>query len=150
MKGLLLKDYYTIIKYCRFYLIMLLIFIVISSIGETSPFFMFYPALIAWLIPVTLISIDEKEKWDIYCSTLPFDRKQMISEKYLLGFLFVLSVMIASSAEQVIRMSVLGIFSWSDLFLLSGTVFMLGLIGPSVLLPFIFKFGAEKGGFYTT
>jgi len=111
MKGLLLKDYYTIIKYCRFYLIMLLIFIVISSIGETSPFFMFYPALIAWLIPVTLISIDEKEKWDIYCSTLPFDRKQMISEKYLLGFLFVLSVMIASSAEQVIRMSVLGIFS---------------------------------------
>ena len=145
MKGLLLKDYYMIKKYCRIYIFLLLLFIVISIFAETNPFFIYYPPLIAGLIPITLISYDEKEKWDIYCTTLPYNKKQIVSEKYLIGFIFVFLVTILSAISQGIKMINLGIFIWNDFLFLSGTILMVGLIGPSILLPFIFKLGAEKG-----
>lgn len=145
MKGLLLKDYYMIKKYCRFYIFILIIFFVIASFVESNPFFILYPTLIAGLIPVTLIAYDEREKWDIYCTTLPYNKKQIVSEKYLIGFLLEFLVTIISSVIQGIKMISLGTFIWNDFLSLSGTIFVVGLIGPSILLPFIFKFGAEKG-----
>lgn len=145
MKGLLLKDYYMIKKYCRIYIFLLIIFIAISIFADANPFFIYYPPLIAGLIPVTLISYDEKEKWDVYCNTLPYNKKQIVSAKYLIGFIFVLSVTILSAISQSIKMINLGTFIIQDIILLSATILTVGLIGPSLLLPFIFKLGAEKG-----
>lgn len=145
MKGLLLKDYYMIKKYCRIYIFLLIIFIAISIFADANPFFIYYPTLIAGLIPVTLISYDEKEKWDVYCNTLPYNKKQIVSAKYLIGFIFVLSVTILSAISQSIKMINLGTFIIQDIILLSATILAVGLIGPSLLLPFIFKLGAEKG-----
>jgi hypothetical protein len=145
MKGLLLKDYYMIKKYCRSYIFILIIFLAISYFIESNPFFILYPTLIAGLIPVTLISYDEREKWDIYCNTLPYNKNQIVSGKYLIGFLLQFLVAIISSVAQGIKMISLGTFIWNDFLLLSGTIFVVGLIGPSFLLPFIFKLGAEKG-----
>ena len=42
MKGLILKDFYMAIKYCRFYLVITVIFAIASIYGD-SAFFLFYP-----------------------------------------------------------------------------------------------------------
>jgi hypothetical protein len=35
------------------------------------------------MLPVTLLSYDEKEKWHIYSGTFPYSRAQIVSSKYV-------------------------------------------------------------------
>ncbi|NMP37237.1 MAG: ABC-2 transporter permease [Clostridiales bacterium] len=100
MKGLLLKDFYMIGKYCRSFVLILTVFLVVSCFGNDNTFFIIYPVLIAGMIPVTLISYDEREKWHIYSETLPYTRAQFVSVKYLIGLLFELTVFLLSAAAQ--------------------------------------------------
>lgn len=59
MKGLLLKDFYMAMKYCRAYVVIAVVFSLFSIWGNTS-FLIAYPILLASVIPVNLISYDEK------------------------------------------------------------------------------------------
>lgn len=59
MKGLLLKDFYMAMKYCRAYVVIAVVFSLLSIWGNTS-FLLAYPVLLASVIPVNLISHDEK------------------------------------------------------------------------------------------
>lgn len=145
MKGLLLKDYYMIIKYCKAFIFVLALFLLISCFEDSNMFFMFYPILIAGLIPITLISYDEREKWSTYSLTLPYDKNEIVISKYLVGLILEMLVFILIAVVQGVRLAYTGAFIMNDYLSLLSIVFGMGLIGPSILMPFIFKFGAEKG-----
>ena len=55
MKGLLLKDWYMIQKYCRSYILITAVFIGISLENGENLFFTFYPCMLCGMIPVTLL-----------------------------------------------------------------------------------------------
>ena len=143
MKGLLLKDFYLIMKYCRAQLFAIVLFAGVSLFYDNS-LFRVYPGLFAAMIPVMLYSYDERENWCSYSQTLPISKVQYVSEKYLLGLaiVFVMAIVMgmvqgfgkAASFSESINTA----FSMSELFLA-------GLVLLSLLLPFLFKFGAEKG-----
>lgn len=145
MKGLLLKDFYMAAKYCRAFLLLVIVFLAVSIWGDENVFFVIYPVLIAGMIPVTLYSYDEREKWTLYSGTLPYTRTQFVSSKYLVGLFFETAVFAVSIAIQIFRMTASGGFSWEKLFYTVTIFVVLGPLGPSLLLPFVFKFGAEKG-----
>ena len=145
MKGLLLKDFYMAAKYCRAFLLLVIVFLAVSIWGDENVFFVIYPVLIAGMIPVTLYSYDEREKWTLYSGPLPYTRTQFVSSKYLVGLFFETAVFAVSIAIQIFRMTASGGFSWEKLFYTVTIFVVLGLLGPSLLLPFVFKFGAEKG-----
>lgn len=145
MKGLLLKDFYSLLKNCRYLMLIIIVFIAVSCFGNNNLFFIYYPTLFASMIPVTLISYDEREKWNIYALSLPYTKAQFVSSKYLIGLLFELTVFILSAVAQAFRMISTNSFLAKEYFSLILSIFVIGLIGPSFLLPFIFKFGSEKG-----
>ncbi len=145
MKGLLLKDLYMAAKYCRAFLVIVAIFLAISFFGGDNIFFIIYPTMIAGIIPMTLISYDERDKWMLYSGTLPYSKAQLVSVKYLIGLIFGGSTLLVSMAAAAVRMQLNGYFSLSELFATGAALLVLGLIGPTLLLPFVFKFGAEKG-----
>ena len=87
MKGLILKDFYMAMKYCRVYLAITIIF-AIASIYGNSTFFLFYPVLMAGIIPVNLISYDEKSKWNVYVGAFPYTRREFVSVKYIVCLLY--------------------------------------------------------------
>lgn len=147
MKGLLLKDFYMATKYCRVFLYMLVVFIGVSFFTGDSPMFVYFPTLIAGVIPMTLISYDEKDRWDTYSQALPCSKKQAVSAKYLLGLFIMLAVFAVTALVQVFRLVSAGTFSVDAYLLLLVQILAVGLIVPSLLLPFIFKFGTEKGRF---
>ena len=60
MKGLLLKDWYMMKKYCRAYLLIAVVFIAVSLGNEDNMFFVFYPCLLCGMIPVNLLGYDER------------------------------------------------------------------------------------------
>ncbi len=145
MKGLLLKDFYLTVKYCKAYLLIFTAFILASAFADDNFFFAFYPCLISGMIPVTLIGYDERSKWSNYCGTLPYTKTQIVSGKYLIGLFAQISVIIISALVQAVRMTANGSFDSKSCLTLIAFLIILSCLSSSVSLPFIFKFGVEKG-----
>lgn len=143
MKGLLLKDLYMMKKYGMWNIIIALLFIVASLFGYTM-FDFFYPCLVCSMIPMSIISYDEKSRWDQYCGTLPFTKTQIVSSKYIMGLLVQMTVILINIIAHGIKMCVIGDFQLEYLMMIL-TTNVLASIFPSICLPLVFKFGAEKG-----
>lgn len=144
MKGLILKDFYMAMKYCRVYLAITIIF-AIASIYGNSTFFLFYPVLMAGIIPVNLISYDEKSKWNVYVGAFPYTRREFVSVKYIVTLIFLGIGIGLIAIVQAIHMFISGDVDWNSYFTILSILPALGLIPPCILLPTVFKFGVEKG-----
>ncbi len=145
MKGLLLKDWYMLKKYCRAYLLIAAAFIAGSLINMNNMFFTFYPCLLCGMIPVTLLGYDEQSRWLQYSGSLPYTKTQIVSEKYLLGLLALAALLIVSGIAQGIKMRISGDFLPNDYSMLMLMMLIMGTLAASISLPLIFKLGVEKG-----
>ena len=145
MKGLLLKDFYMVKKYCKAYLMIVAIFIAVLLINETDFFFSFYSCVFVGMIPVTLLGYDERSHWIEYSGTLPYTKEQIVSGKYIVGLISQTAVLVIVAIIMAVKMNTKGIFEIKS-FLLMITVFLvMSCISSSFMLPFMFKFGVEKG-----
>lgn len=143
MKGLLLKDWYLIKSYCLSFFVIAMVMILATAFVSDVAVFESYPVLFAGMIPMTLQSYDEKEKWHVYSGTLPVSRAQFVSAKYLIGLLDVAVVIAATVLVRAVSGLALpgrGTAVSPTLFAAAG----LGLFAPAVALPLVFRFGAEK------
>ena len=139
MKGLLLKDYYMTVKYCRMLILMVLIFAAVSAVSN-SIFLISYPFIIAGVLPVSLYAYDEKSGWCSYADAMPYSRAQQVSAKYISALVFICLVMLICTVGKAITGDSF-IEDFSLLVMLCGT----GLLSAAGLLPFVLKFGSEKG-----
>lgn len=145
MKGLILKDLYMTRKYFRNYLFILILFLGLSFSDGDNLFMIFYPGLIATMIPVNLLAYDERSHWDIYCGTLPVSRDMVVSAKYLVELLLLGTVYVLTLGIQALRMTLNQEFDWQNFLVLMSLLWMVYLIAGSISLPFMFKLGVEKG-----
>ena len=147
MKGLLLKDFYMAAKYCRSYLLIGAVFIAVSFAGPESQnmFFVFYPCLLCGMIPVNLLAYDERSRWLEYSGTLPYTKAQIVSGKYLVGIIVQGAMLIAVGIAQGVRMNMAGTFGWGEFALFMGSIYAMATVTSSITLPFMFRWGVEKG-----
>ncbi|GEM04056.1 membrane protein [Halolactibacillus miurensis] len=144
MKGLLLKDIFTLEKQMRVLLIVIVGFALIPASNMIS-FTMMY----ALIIPISSFGYDERAKWDRLMRMMPIPEKSIILSKYVLGYGFV------GMVSVIMLMAQFGyhVFGYQDLTLASYPAFLVNvifmvltaLIAYAVLMPFIFKLGMEKG-----
>ena len=145
MKGLLLKDWYMVLKYCKAYLLICLVFIGVSIMSDDNFFFILYPCILSGMIPVTLLGYDERSKWDQYCAALPYTKAQIVSGKYLIGMAAQIGMLVLSTVVQGIRMQVKGTFSWESFGSILSMLAAISFLAPAVSLPPMFRWGVEKG-----
>lgn len=145
MRGLIIKDLYMAKKYCRNSLILNVIFIAISLVGNSNLFFIFYPCMICGMIPITLLAYDEKSKWLQYSATMPYTRAQIVSGKYIIGLVGQVAMIIITGVAQAVRMNVQGIFIFKEYLVLMMLLLIMSFVSSSMCLPFMFKLGVEKG-----
>lgn len=147
MKGLLLKDFYMTVKYCRTYLLIGIVFIAVSFAGADSQnmFFVFYPCLLCGMIPVNLLAYDERSRWLEYSGTLPYTKAQLVSAKYLVGVIVQGIMLIAVGIAQAVRMNLAGSFRLGEYGMIMAMIFAMATITSSISLPFMFRWGVEKG-----
>ena len=96
MKGLLLKDYYTLLKQVRFYLIFLLIFTIIPNMNLSS-----IAIVYAAMLPITVIAFDERSKWDQLAAMMPYTERELVFSKYVLGYIAVAVFGVVPSRSRV-------------------------------------------------
>ena len=145
MKGLLLKDWYMMRKYCRSYLLIAAVFIAVSLYSNDNLFFIFYPCLLCGMIPVNLLGYDERSRWMQYSGTLPYTKTQIVSAKYLIGLLAQVTILIVTGISQGVKMTVAGNFVFGEFVVLMLLMLIVATLTSSISLPFIFKLGVEKG-----
>ena len=146
MKGLLLKDFYSTIKYGKTYFIILAIFAFISFMDEEVrvSYFLLYPCLLAALLPMTLLSYDERSKWNAYCGGLPVIKSEIVSSKYIMGLCFMILVLLVFCITNGIKMYTNGVFLTKKIFNLIAIMLTI-FFAASLPIPLMYKFGAERG-----
>ncbi len=145
MKGLLLKDWYMMKKYCRSYLFIAAVFIAVSLVSSDNLFFMFYPCLLCGMIPVKLLGYDERSRWMQYSAALPYTKTQIVYAKYLIGLTAQAAILALTGIAQGIKMAVAGNFVLGEFAALMLLLLTIGTFTSSIPLPFLFKLGVEKG-----
>ena len=140
MKGLLIKDFYILLREAKVFLLIVVVFCVIRN-GFTQGFAIMY----ASMLPFTALSYDEQAKWDYLAEMMPYRRRDLVLSKYLIGFLATLAV----GALQTIAVLVSQMISPDGLLtdhLISILLYVCcGLLLMAVNLPILFKLGSEKG-----
>lgn len=146
MKGLLLKDFYMACKYCRAYLLIVVVFALATPFsGNENLFMLFYPCILASMVPVNLLAYEAQCKWEQFAGTLPYSRTQLVSGKYLTGLLASGITLILAGIAQAIGMAVKGGFQAGEFCSLMAALALTACVVPAITLPLIFKFGVEKG-----
>lgn len=145
MKALLLKDWYMTVKYCKAYLLIIAVFVGISAASDINFFYGFYACLMAGMVPVTLLGYDERSKWTVYSLTLPYTRAQLVSAKYIIGGCAQLATLVLLAVAQDVRSALGGGFDLRNLADFMSVLLFVSCMVSSLNLPFVFKFGVEKG-----
>ena len=146
MRGLLRKDLYLALRYCRSMLLILAVFVGVSFMARENLFFAMYPCLLCGMIPVTLMSYDERSHWNQYSLTMPYTRGQLVGSKYVFGLMVDLAALAASLAILAARGAVFGENPTAgELFTMGELMLAVSLLSPSLCLPWMFKLGVEKG-----
>ena len=141
MKALLYKDFLAAKKYLRMLFVMDLIFVAVSIFGSSkAPFLTIFPLVMCAPTVTSLLSYDERFRFDRGCEYMPVSRKTQVDEKYLLALGYV-AVIFLLCALGVFRRLPAG----AERTLLLTAMLAGGLLPASLLLPVMFRLGTEKG-----
>ena len=138
MKGLLLKDWCLTVRYGNMQLIFAVVYGVIGAVLPEANAFVALPVMLIALLPNTIYAYDEREKWTTYVRALPVTDAQYVTGKYLYGAIC-LAVYFALLIAANLAFRIDGFAGQFIMF------FVGGLLMPSLMMPFMFRFGTERG-----
>lgn len=144
MKGLVVKEFILLYKNFMFQILAFLLIGIIGVLSDRVSFILYIP-LIMSILSVSGMALDETSKWTKYSMSLPADKKDIVTSKYIVSlFCSLIStvlVMICIIANMIIYKD----FSLDRILYITFGAFVLSNVFPAVLFPFYFKFGAAKG-----
>ena len=141
MKGLMKKEFLMLWRASRAFALICVVFSAMSAVSQDNIIFLFMPIMISGLLPSTLLSYDERCKWQEFSGALPVSRAQLVSAKYLLGLgCMTLILLVTLIVHLIVRR-----FPPQTLLSMLGAIYGLSLFISAVSLPMMFKFGVEKG-----
>ncbi|MCI8335869.1 MAG: ABC-2 transporter permease [Peptococcaceae bacterium] len=145
MKGLILKDFYTMARYGKTMLALIGFYMVLAFLGQPASFVSAMMSFLCAMLVLSSFSYDEYGKWNKYCLSLPVSRRQIVGGKYLFA-LIMLVIGLALGILGGYFLSLTQDISFAEEVLpscLGGAVAALFML--AVLLPLMYRFGVEKG-----
>lgn len=140
MKGLLIKDWNTLLKQMKVILAIMVVFACVPG-TYTGTFALFYAAM----LPITALAYDERAKWDELAAMMPYTAKTIVGSKYVLGLTLVGCISLLSAAAQVIAGAVRHIPLDAETLISIPLVACGALLMMLIDLPLMFHLGVEKG-----
>ncbi len=140
MKGLLLKDYYTLFKQARIFILLILVFAVLPGDSMTG-----FAVVYAAMLPITALAYDERAKWDSLAAMMPYSVRNIVFSKYLLGYIGIIAAGILASAAKLANSIVQHTAADPETY---PSILIIACVAAFVLalnLPIMFKFGVERG-----
>lgn len=148
MKGLVLKDFYSLKKMWLSILILLgMLFFLGICLNNSSMLLgmmMGISAVFGMMMPLTCFSYDNLYHWDAFGLALPLKRSQIVLSRYFFSGI----VIIAAACIAAIGGTLVVLFQNGSTEELRYTIFgslAMGVVFASIILPLIYRFGPERG-----
>lgn len=149
MSGLILKDLLNLKSYSKIIVLFVVIFGAVSFYsGSNANFFANFFLMFFLMLTITTFSYDSSSKWELYAMSFPVGRKRIVLSKYVLALILTLAGFLVSALLTLL--TCLGQGSWEGLAAQGLSALLVasgGLITLSVVMPLVFRFGAEKSRF---
>lgn len=149
MKALVYKDCQMLMKYKTQMLIMPIFFCLLGLLDSLT-MFQYYGMMIITQWPLSLMSLDEKCKWNPYALTLPISKTELVGSKYLFSLFGCAGYLLLSVIVNIASGAIRGGMPSASSIAISFLVFCLSLILSFVYIPIIIRFGAEKARYLCT
>ncbi len=142
MKGLILKDCYTLYKQSKMFLIMIIIFSIVPIYGSGTCVF---SIMLSAMLALTTLAYDERSKWNTLAEMMPYSSAQIIVSKYVLAYMCILAAAVMSSVFTAIRTAFAGGLNGIEFLLPIGAAIGIAALMTGIIFFFMFIFGVEKG-----
>lgn len=150
MKGLLLKDFYFILRKNTLLFIIASLFTIGGSVIllgiPVSAVAGMYGIFFFMMATMSTLTYDEATKWHIYCDTFPISRKTFVTEKYLFIIGSNIILWLISSLLTVIS-NIKWQVSTAEMLntIINNFPMAIGMsVMPCIIFPLTFKFGYQK------
>lgn len=145
MTGLIYKDLLCLRKSAASYVVVVLIYMALTISGVLDmSIFAGILAMMVSLLPFSSFSFDHAAKWDCYGLALPVSRTKTVAARYVT----VLLMTAAALALTLLGGGVMALLKQSmewDIYLITAAASMgLGVLVNALLLPLLYRFGAER------
>lgn len=148
MIALLIKDFHVLLKQLGILLLISFAIFCFSSILSAASFTLIYVAM----MPITALAYDERSHWDELANMMPYSVNQLVGSKYVLGLIHILGIAALSILAYLFRFYTgIGHLILNEdtvvytIILYILTIACLALLMTAILLPFLYRFGTEKG-----
>ncbi|MDF2821131.1 MAG: transporter protein [Clostridiales bacterium] len=145
MKGLILKDLYTLRKQVKMMILIIVFYSFYAVMMKSTSFLGAMVALLCAMQPISTLSYDEYCKWDRYALSMPVSRKNIVLGKYLLGVILCLGGLVIVTPISIVIAQYTGEMKIIESLIMILAYAGIAIVFLSVVLPIIFKFGVEKG-----
>ncbi len=144
MKGLILKDMYSLRKYGRTMLLLAVFYSFMIFMMGNADVFLGTVVIMFAVASITSFAYDNQAGWDIYVSTLPVSRRNVVMSKYALSYLLALLGGLLALLVGWVNGIIKGTGNFFEMLVSAYAMFAIAVIFVSVLLPLIYKFGVER------
>lgn len=140
MKGLLLKDIYTLNATLKIYAVMTIAYRVIGVTTENMSFLYIAFVLASTVVPMSAVAYDERCTWGRYSSILPVSRTQLAISKYILGLVCLVFCVLSAFVAFLFSDSMV----FAEFLATAVSTTGIAIIYMSLAIPVMYKLGAEK------
>lgn len=143
MKGILIKDFITIKK--SFWQIFLIYAVFsVTGIVASQPSWCAIGTMMASIIPMVLIEIDEGTNWLKYIFCTPVGKKNYVLSKYVIEVFFVVTGYLIVLVGIVLSSLIKKDGALSELGMMTDLIFVSTFLMSSLVVPLSLKVGAVK------
>ena len=145
MKGLLIKDFKLLKGQKNFFMAIVAISLIMIITSPGTSFPIGFLGFVGSLFSLSSISYDEFDNGNAFLFSLPITRKDYVLEKYIFGLISGIMFLLLGTVISLIAIGIAKTGSFNEIFITAGSLFPTILLILSIMLPFILKFGGEKG-----
>ena len=150
MKSLILKDIYNILHNMRSMAVLLLFLIIFMIPQGGTAAYQVTCCLLCSMMIMTTFSFDNISKWEKYALVMPITKKDLVTAKFLTLIIFSVFGAVTGFVLGIAGGVVFKSFhinspeEWITLLAVAGIGMVIGIFFGSLVIPLLFKFGAEK------
>lgn len=150
MKGLILKDLYTLRQMGKIYLICMVCLVIWGLVTDNPTVLSSLLLVYGLMLLITTASYDEASHFNRYALTLPLTPKKLVQAKYLFALLLFTVMVTLGILVGAGMLAVLGAkaeMGYGELLASTCSISCIYLMTIVFILPCIYKFGVEKSRF---
>ncbi len=143
MKAILRKDLYEMVTSMRMIWFILVVFTAVAFLNSNGAMFTAYLIILPASLANSILNLEERIGWEATAGFFPVRRREIVLEKYVLSMILTLAGTVCVMLVYVsyILRGEPGV-NMLQIFL---QFMAMGMLTTSILLPFTYKFGADKG-----